>query len=222
MSALNVGEQVRWQDLKIRSELDIVFEIAAQQGWKDCEVFGSGAMITQPQESMGWKLIPADRYEASIPPQAVARLHEIINAGVRVQGVIIADDERHAEPVPVPTPAPVKRKVSLPSLKPVVSWIGKVLLGLVHLAGTGASLLGKVLLALIRVTGVVALIALGIYALIHFFLPVLLLGSVILIFTCMGGSTNTESHINYDPKLVVLVDNGEGGTTWISLFTWYD
>src|SRR5512139_743742 len=102
MSEINVGEQVRWQDLRVKSELDIVFDIAEQQGWKDCEVFGSGDMITQPQESKGWKLIPADLYEDSIPPQAVGRLHQVINAGVRVRGVIIADDQRREEPAATP------------------------------------------------------------------------------------------------------------------------
>jgi len=29
----------------------LFFDIAAKQGWKDCEVFGYGEMITQPQES---------------------------------------------------------------------------------------------------------------------------------------------------------------------------
>src|SRR6266508_6044760 len=121
MFTQTLGPQVRWQDLRMRSEIELVLEIAKQQGWDDCEVFGSGDMITQPQDSMGWKLIPADLYEYSIPTQAIGRLHQIINAGVRVRGVIIADDERRTEPAT----ASAKPKVSLPSLRPVMSWIGK-------------------------------------------------------------------------------------------------
>ena len=56
-------------------------------------IAGNGDMITTPRESNNWKLIPADLYKYSIPTAAVARLHQIINAGVRVHGVIIADDE---------------------------------------------------------------------------------------------------------------------------------
>lgn len=26
----------------------------------------------------------------------------------------------------------------------------------------------------------------------------------------------------YDPKLVILIDDGNGGTIWVSLYTWYD
>ena len=52
MSTQTLGPQVRWQDLRMRSEIELVLEIAKQQGWDDCEVFGSGDMITQPQDSM--------------------------------------------------------------------------------------------------------------------------------------------------------------------------
>jgi len=236
MSARKVDEQVRWQDLKVRSELDIVFEIAAQEGWKDCEVFGSGDMITQPQESKGWKLIPADLYEDSIPPQAVARLHQIINAGIRVRGVIIADDERRTEP----PPAPARPKFSWSSAKPIVVCGGKVLwgsirlvraigsfsmkalLGFIHSIKAVLSFSVKALLGLIRFLGVVALVWLCAYALIHFGLIILLVGGFAALVAAASSSPMTGARRSYDPKLIVLVDNGEGGTTWVSLYTWYD
>jgi hypothetical protein len=37
-----------------------------------------------------------------------------------------------------------------------------------------------------------------------------------------NAGTGTRTGVDYDPKLVVLVDDGKGGTTWVSLFTWYD
>ncbi len=86
MTANTMSQQVQWQDLKVRSETDIVLEIAAKEGWTDCEVFGHGEMITQPQESTGWKLIPADLYKYSIPAEAVKRLSQVINAGVQSPG----------------------------------------------------------------------------------------------------------------------------------------
>ena len=100
MSTQPITQQARWQDLKVRNEIDVVLEIAQEEGWKDCEIFGYGNMITQPQESMGWKLIPADLYEYSIPREGVGRLHRIVNAGVRIQGVVIADDEHRTDPPP--------------------------------------------------------------------------------------------------------------------------
>jgi hypothetical protein len=116
-------------------------------------------------------------------------LHQIINAGVRVQGVIIADDERRTEPPLTPAEA----KVSLPSVKTVLSFIGKWLF------------------RLICVAGVIILVAVLVLSLIYA-LPVILLG----LLAGAGGSWE------YDPKLVILVDDGKGGTGWISLFTWYE
>jgi hypothetical protein len=212
-------QQVRWQDLTVRSEVDDVLDIAKKEGWDDCEIFGHGNMITQPQESKGWKLIPADLYKYSIPTEGVLRLHQIINAGVRVRGVIIADDERRTEP----SPAPARPKVSLPSMKPIASWIGKALLGLIRSVRAVASFSGKAFLGLIRVAGILALVA-GILAvvpliaqaLIHFW-PAIVLG----LFAAVAGA-GTGTGVKYDPKLVILVDDGRGGTVWISLLTWYD
>jgi hypothetical protein len=184
-----IRQQVRWQDLTVRSEVDIVLEIAKKEGWEDCEIFGHGDMITQPQESMGWKLIPADLYKYSIPTEGVARLHKILNAGVRVQGVIIADDERRTEP-PL---TPAKPKVSLPSVRTVVSFIGKAFLRLICVAGA------------------ITLVSLFAISLIYL-LPVIFLGLL----------AGAGAGLAYDPKLVILVDDGTGGTVWISLFTWYD
>ncbi len=148
-------------------------------------------MITTPRESNNWKLIPADLYKYSIPTAAVARLHQIINAGVRVQGVIIADDEHRTEP----SPAPARPKVSLPSAEKIMSFIGKALLGLICVAGVLAAfwLLTVSLLYLWPIIIVIGLIA--------------------------GGRGQGMA---YDPKLVILVDDGKGGTVWVSLFTWYD
>jgi hypothetical protein len=28
--------------------------------------------------------------------------------------------------------------------------------------------------------------------------------------------------LGYDPKLIILVDDGNGGTVWVSLLTWYE
>ncbi len=165
---------VQWQDFKVRSEVDIVFEIAHHKVWKDCEIFGHGDMITQPLESMGWKLIPADLYEYSIPAEGVDRVLQIINAGVRIKGIIIADDERRT------VPAPTQIKVSLPSAETVASFIGKALLGLIVVAGAIA--LAPIIIVCLALSAV----------------------------------------IDYDPKLIILVDDGSGGTVWVSLLTWYE
>ena len=211
MTTQMIRQEVRWQDLTVRSEVEVVLEIAKKEGWEDCEIFGYGDMITQPQESKGWKLIPADLYKYSIPTEAVARLHQIINAGIRVQGVIIADDEHRLEP----SPAPAKPKFSLPSVKPILSWIGNVRSGLNRWFQAVMSFSGKALLQLLRVVGVIAIVSFVAIVLIYA-LPVAV--PVILISAIGGAGTG----VDYDPKLVVLVDDGRGGTTWVSLFTWYD
>jgi hypothetical protein len=250
MNAQNIGEQVRWQDLLVQSEADIIFDIAKREGWEDCEVFGSGDMITQPQESMGWKLIPADLYKYSIPMQAVARLNVVINAGIRVKGVIIADDTRREESAPAPVepeanemvapsaPAQPEAKAMEPALpeehrteppaapalprvdplaaaETVVSFAGKALLGLIRVVVVGALVAAGIAL----VVGVMGQIGSGLRHLIHFW-PVIPIGLFSL--ACIGSSTGSVSQVDYDPKLVVLVEDGKGGTAWISLFTWYD
>jgi len=195
MSTQMIRQQVQWQDLTVRSEVDVVLEIAKKEGWEDCEIFGHGDMITQPQESMGWDLIPADIYKYSIPAEGVTRLHQIINAGVRVRGVIIADDQRRPETPPSPPPA--TPRVSLPSVETVVSFIGKALLRLLFVAG---------IIALVSLFAIVLLYA----------LPIIFLGSL------MSAIAGPTIGMDYDPKLVVLVDDGRGGTAWVSVFTWYD
>jgi hypothetical protein len=175
---------IHWQDFKVRNEVDIVLEIAREKGWNDCEIFGHGDMISQPRESKGWKLIPADLYEYNIPPEGVARVLQVMNAGVRIKGVIIADDERRK------VPAPPGFKVSLPSAKTVVALIGKALLGLI-LAVVAIAIV-SMLLTTLTMAIVLA--------------PLLLLGAA----------------MDYDPKLIILVDDGNGGTVWVSLLTWYE
>ena len=176
-------QQVQWQDLKVISEADLVLKIAQQNGWKDCEIFGSGDMITQPLESMGWNLIPADLFEYSIPDAGVDRILQIINAGVRIQGVIIADDLRKTKPPLIPA----KPGVSLPSTRTVFSILGKLLLGFIVI----------IWVALFGFTFVVGALI---------FAPLLILGAA----------------FDHDPKLIILVDDGNGGLAWISVLTWFD
>ena len=212
MSTQTNTKQVQWQDLKVRSEVDVVLEIAKKERWKDCEIFGYGDMITQPQESNGWNLIPADMYKYSIPSEGIARLHQIINAGVRIQGVIVADDERREE-----TPRkPARPKISLPSFKVIVSPVISFLSSAIAFLSSTASFLGKVFLGIICIAGILALVSSIVLALVHLGPLAIILGLVVAI------GVSVVRGVEFDPKLVILVDDGEGGTTWISLLTWYE
>jgi hypothetical protein len=99
-----------------------------------------------------------------------------------------------------------------------LSWIGKALLGFVHSVRAVLSFVGKALLGLISVAGVIVLVAFAAFSLAHYFWPVFLLGS----FIALCSSATTGTNMKYDPKLVILVDDGSGRTAWVSLFTWYD
>jgi hypothetical protein len=200
-------QQVQWQDFKVISEVDLVLKIAQQNGWKDCEIFGSGDMITQPLESMGWKLIPADLYEYSIPDAGVDRILQILNAGVRIQGVIVADDQRKTNH----PPTPAKPVISLPSARTIFPLIGKalhrsvaivaaILLGLTLVVIAGAALLGLVAIAGAVLHGLTTTAG--------------ILVCVPLLFLCAA--------LSHDPKLIILVDDGNGGTAWVSVLTWFD
>ena len=232
MSMQTVTQQVRWQDLIVKSEVDLVLEFAKKEGWEDCEIFGYGDMLTQPLESKGWKLIPADLYKYSIPTEAVARLHQIINLGVRIQGVIIADDERGTKP----PHEPAKPKISLPSIKTIVlsvkamvssvrSYAGKAVSSIVSFAGRttssflsfvgkAISFIARVMLGLILVASAIGLVVLFIHW-IGYLVPIIFLG-------LCASAGRSGSRVKFDPKLVILVDDGKGGTAWVSLFTWYE
>lgn len=232
MSAQLITHQVRWQDLKVRSEVDIVFEIAQKEGWEDCEIFGYGDMIEQPQESTGWKLIPADLYEYSIPTEAVARLHKIIYAGVRIKGVIIADDERGTKPPLEPAKPKIPLtliKTIVPSFKAIMSSVmsfagkavssigvfaGRATSTFVSFIGKAISFIAKALLGLILVASAIGLVSLVIHW-IGYVVPIIFLG------LCASAGSSGSS-VKFDPKLVILVDDGRGGTVWVSLFTWYE
>ena len=227
----NTTQQVQWQDFIVKSEVDVVFEMARQKGWKDCEIFGYGDMITQPLESKGWKLIPYDLYEYSIPAEGVDRVLKTINAGVRIKGVIIADDQRKSAPPPAPArpgiskpsaikgvivavdqrksappPAPARPSISRPSeIKGVIVAVDQrkstpppapTRPSSRSSAGTIFSFIGIVLLGLIVTPFAFALMPLWI------------------IVNIFGQ--------DYDPKLIVLVDDGKGNHVWISLLTWYE
>jgi hypothetical protein len=162
-------------------------------------------------------------------------LHQIINAGIRVRGVIIADDKRKPQPAPAPVPEPARPRFSLPSLKPVLSGVGKMVKGVIHgagavmsffgnallgLAGAVVSLIGKMLLGLVYAAGVAAMIGAAGYMLINHFWLALPVGLVMLM--CATSNPDPTRRVKYDPKLVVLVDDGNGRTVWVSLYTWYD
>jgi hypothetical protein len=200
MSAQPITKQIRWQDFKVRNEIDSVLEIAYQEGWEDCEIFGYGDMITEPLEVMGWKLIPADLYEYSIPTQGIGRLKKIFNAGVRIQGVIIADDERSLET----SPTPDSPKITLPSDERIVPYIKIALRGLINAVAA---------IAFISIMAIVFLFTAPIV------IPMLIRDWV------FGAGTSSENALDgyeYDPILVILVDGGEGTTVWVSLFTWWE
>lgn len=199
MSAQSIIQQVRWQDLRVHSEVDVVFEIARKEGWEDCEIFGYGDMITKPHEITGWELLPADLYEGSIPTEGVMRILRIIEAGVRIQGVVIADDRRKTDR----SIATTRYEVLSSTIKTAISFVSRALAGL-----------SKALVGLFRIVGVIALISLSAYLLIHYGIAKIILGLVILV--------SLGSSVAYDPKLVVLVDDGRGGLTWVSVFTWFE
>jgi hypothetical protein len=155
-----------------------------------------------------------------------------MNAGVRIQGVIIADDKRKTNPPPI-TAKPV---VSRPSTRPVLSMIGKVVRGWVAIPGAAlgrlaaiagvarhglADITGVALRALVVIARVALRVLVGV-ALVGFLGLImgpftLLLAPMIILGAAMGGPST-----KFDPKLIVLVEDGNGGTAWISVLTWFD
>ncbi len=90
-----------------------------------------------------------------------------------------------------------------------MSWIGKLLLGVMC-----------VVCGVVLLWGAFNLLSLFAQAFTHLWwvIPI----GLLLFGMASGTGTSTSEGYDYDPKLVVVVDDGEGGTTWISLYTWYD
>jgi hypothetical protein len=163
------------------------------------ERFWEGEMIEAPVDVNGWRLIPADQYEYSIPAEAVERVLHLVNSGVKLKGVVIADDVRSPQikknqPAPRHTRQTVQPK---PEPTPIeFDWdaAGKVLkvLGLMGLAVAAVVTMSWLLAALVTI------------------------GTGLLVATLIIGA------LAFDPKLIVLISDGDGGTIWVSLYTWYD
>jgi len=92
-----------------------------------------------------------------------------------------------------PARTPAKRSVSPLPAKKVISLIGKALLRLIG-CRSYYCFFGGIVAGLI-------------YA-----LPIILLG-------LLAGAVLSKE---FDPKLIILVDDGSGASAWVSLFTWYE
>ena len=56
------------------------------------EVIGHGVMPTKPMQIGEWWVVPADQYDSTIPPEAYKKLNALINRGIKIKGVFVADD----------------------------------------------------------------------------------------------------------------------------------
>ncbi|MDD1777312.1 MAG: hypothetical protein LUQ65_04015 [Candidatus Helarchaeota archaeon] len=167
-------------------DMYILSQIVSQNGWTDVEEFYQGEMIENPLNCNGWELIPADQYEYSIPPEAVQRVCQLVNAGVQIKGIVIADDPRSR---PVKSVKPAKETLQ-------INW--KIIWGVLKILG-------------MVMAGVVAVVAVSALAVV-----IVAAGLGLLVVTALGAA------LMYDPKLIILISDGEGNTIWVSLYTWYD
>ena len=64
---------------------------------EEFEVVGSGEMPTEPCQIGEWWVVPAEQYKGKVPKEAQQKLFSIINQGLKIKGVLIADDIREIE-----------------------------------------------------------------------------------------------------------------------------
>lgn len=62
------------------------------------EVIGGGVMPTIPTQIGDWWVMPAQEYKGKIPKEANEKLFSLINSGVKIKGILIADDLKKVEP----------------------------------------------------------------------------------------------------------------------------
>ncbi|MBN1536195.1 MAG: hypothetical protein JW908_05640 [Anaerolineales bacterium] len=64
----------------------------------DYEVIGKGRLPTEPMQIGDWWVVPAHVYNSTIPPEAIGKVFDLINQGVRLRGLLVADDIRKTKP----------------------------------------------------------------------------------------------------------------------------
>jgi hypothetical protein len=79
-----------------------VDEVASKHGWevgeKAIRVIGQGEIPTDPVEVNGWKVMKATDYEGIVPQEAIERVKILLDEGVEIKGLLIADDLRKLTP----------------------------------------------------------------------------------------------------------------------------
>lgn len=61
------------------------------------EVVGFGEVPTQPVQIGDWWVMPAELYQRKVPKEAYQKLFSLIRQGVKIKGVLIADDMKKIE-----------------------------------------------------------------------------------------------------------------------------
>lgn len=61
------------------------------------EVVGCGEMPTQPVQIGEWWVVPAELYQGKVPKEAQQKLFALLNRGVKIKGLVIADDLKKVE-----------------------------------------------------------------------------------------------------------------------------
>lgn len=108
-------------------------------------VIGYGRMITEPITKNGWHLFPLEHYEGSIPHLAIEIVEQMKQAGVEIEGVVIACRVEEPQPQEKNAYEDVLVKVAEAgkAMTPVVKEVGKVVF---KVAGAVCVALGVLLL----------------------------------------------------------------------------
>ncbi len=109
---------------KISQDTKDVMSLARKKHW-GFRVLGDRGMIPNPIFLFGWWFIPLEQDKLVIPARANRRVQELLNAGVRIKGVIVAHQSTYclpapkAEPKPKPQPKPKKELDWQPLIKTI-------------------------------------------------------------------------------------------------------
>ena len=75
-----------------------VSEIASKKGWKvgkkEVRVIGHGELTNHPEKVNGWEVMKATDYPGIVPQEALDRVEILLDEGVEIKGLLIADDLR--------------------------------------------------------------------------------------------------------------------------------
>lgn len=131
--------------------MDTKLDFKIQTILDNYEVIGSGPMITTPCQIGEWWVTPLKDYKGQIPADIQQKLNEFLSSGVKIEGLLVADDMRD---IRIKRAQEAKRKeTQMQAVEAgvliAVNILGRVALGFVYLMAAALFAVDPMLIAVL-------------------------------------------------------------------------